>query len=85
MKALVKKQSGEGLWIEDVPQPGVAAKSSRTTRYYNKCVDPGPLPAVPEKKGAKKKLINARTERKNLCGNMERQCQQVMEVLEAEE
>ena len=25
MKALVKKQSGEGLWIEDVPQPGVAA------------------------------------------------------------
>ena len=37
------------------------------------------------KKGAKKKLINARTERKNLCGNMERQCQQVMEVLEAEE
>ena len=36
-------------------QPGVAAKSSRTTRYYNKCVDPGPLPAVPEKKGAKKK------------------------------
>ncbi|MBT7026961.1 MAG: L-threonine 3-dehydrogenase [Verrucomicrobia bacterium] len=25
MKALVKKQSGEGLWIEDVPQPGLAA------------------------------------------------------------
>ena len=25
MKALVKKQSGEGLWLEDVPQPGVAA------------------------------------------------------------
>ena len=24
MKALVKKQSGEGLWLEDVPQPGVA-------------------------------------------------------------
>ena len=21
MKALVKKQSGEGLWLEDVPQP----------------------------------------------------------------
>jgi threonine 3-dehydrogenase len=35
MKALVKKQSGEGLWLEDVPQPGVAAsdvliKVSRT-------------------------------------------------------
>ncbi|HJN89552.1 MAG TPA: alcohol dehydrogenase catalytic domain-containing protein, partial [Verrucomicrobiota bacterium] len=25
MKALVKKQSGEGLWLEDVPLPGVAA------------------------------------------------------------
>ena len=25
MKALVKKQSGEGLWLEDVPQPGVEA------------------------------------------------------------
>ena len=25
MKALVKKQSGEGLWLEDVPQPGVTA------------------------------------------------------------
>ena len=25
MKALVKKQSGEGLWLEDVPQPGGAA------------------------------------------------------------
>jgi threonine 3-dehydrogenase len=25
MKALVKKQSGEGLWLEDVPQPGVSA------------------------------------------------------------
>ena len=25
MRALVKKQSGEGLWLEDVPQPGVAA------------------------------------------------------------
>ena len=25
MKALVKKQSGEGLWLEDVSQPGVAA------------------------------------------------------------
>ncbi len=25
MKALVKKQSGEGLWLENVPQPGVAA------------------------------------------------------------
>ncbi len=24
MKALVKKQSGEGLWLEDVPLPGVA-------------------------------------------------------------
>jgi threonine 3-dehydrogenase len=35
MKALVKKQSGEGLWLEDVPQPVVAAndvliKVSRT-------------------------------------------------------
>ena len=25
MKALVKKQPGEGLWLEDIPQPGVAA------------------------------------------------------------
>ena len=25
MKALVKKQPGEGLWLEEMPQPGVAA------------------------------------------------------------
>ena len=43
------------LQILTTSQPGVASKSSRTTRYYNKCADPGPLPVVPEKKTAKKK------------------------------
>ena len=48
------KRGGVLMQTLTTSQPGVAAKSSRTVRYYNRCADPGPLP-VTEKNAGKKK------------------------------